>query len=578
MTDEGVPREGDPTRSRSRQSKRHPDTNHGSSDDSESGHHRHHHSHSNSHSHSRPHTREHEHSSHHHHGHHHSSGARSDKQEQRQAPFVVEESPVVSPVPQGMETTTTATTAADVTTPTFSTTNSKSMASVFEPVDVESNHNSYGLFTLPSCCLGDENTSPVKVERRRVWFALALVSGLTVGGLVAYEMIIGAFYLTALWNPIENFSTMDVALCNRDYGWIEDPSLNVGHQIVGIFNQSAIFRFTILENSTSQEWIEDRVADNTFWFALIFPENYSDILLGSYTGYPHIDSNGTYTNPVLEIYDEGKQYTTTLLMRKVETAMFDKINYGAAELLHSGDFGAQDPDAPLGVLVTPVYRTGINLHPVGKYGWYFASYISLVILWISVLLSHNLVYLTFHRKLTESVKMKFWVMAACRFVMYLLSSCSLGLFTAIIISWYDIPITNGFGKLFLLYWLAALAFAGIMCPLFSYMSEGGMIVATMLLILQLATCDGVYARDTLPPFFHGVGPILPFFHCVPIFRYITLGACHNSIGEHVGVLFAWFLGGFAISIPGWYWEIGEKALRMLLPVFIDAFDHFSKAV
>ncbi|KAH3762331.1 DUF3533 domain-containing protein [Pelomyxa schiedti] len=442
-------------------------------------------------------------------------------------------------------------------------------------MEVEHNPRPYGMFTLPSFCAG---TSPKKQEKRSVWFALAVVSISTIASLVSYEMIIGALYLTALWNPIDNFGSMDVALCNRDLGWVENLDLNVGNQVLGIINQSSIFRFTILDSSTSQDWIEDKVADNTYWFALIVPENYSDVLLGSYTGEPPIESNGTYVNPILEIYDEGKQYTTTLLMRRVETAIFDKINYGAAELLHSGKFGTQDPDAPLGVIVTPIYREGINLHPIGKYGWYFASYISLVILWISVLLSHNLVYLTFHRRLTERVKMKFWLMACCRFAMYLISSFALGLFTATIISWYDIPIIHGFGKLFLFYWLAALSFAGIMCPLFSYMSEGGMIIATIFLILQLATCDGVYARDTLPPFFHGVGPILPFFHCVPIFRYLTLGANHYNLGEHIGVLFAWFIGGFLISIPGWYWELGEKMLRMIMPVFIEAFDHFSQSV
>ena len=45
------------------------------------------------------------------------------------------------------------------------------------------------------------------------------------------------------------------------------------------------------------------------------------ISTGSFTGLVQ-SINNTYTNPVLDIYDEGRQYTTTSLMRKAVKILF----------------------------------------------------------------------------------------------------------------------------------------------------------------------------------------------------------------------------------------------------------------
>lgn len=49
--------------------------------------------------------------------------------------------------------------------------------------------------------------------------------------------------------------------------------------------------------------------------------------------------------------------------------IFQEINVDVATVLHSGAFGQESASAPMGVIVSPVYRESINLHPVEKYGW-----------------------------------------------------------------------------------------------------------------------------------------------------------------------------------------------------------------
>ena len=59
-----------------------------------------------------------------------------------------------------------------------------------------------------------------------------------------------------------------------------------------------------------------------------------------------------------------------------------------------------------------------------------------------------------------------------------------------------------------------------------------------------------------------------------IISYYT-GAEHHLLGMHIGVLFAWSAFGFVVSIPGWYWNVGEKVIRSSMPMFFEAFEHMS---
>ena len=64
-----------------------------------------------------------------------------------------------------------------------------------------------------------------KQEEKKVWIWLGILCIVSLVFLCVYLMIIGSFYLTALWNPIRNFKDMHVCLCNHDVGF---AGVNVG--------------------------------------------------------------------------------------------------------------------------------------------------------------------------------------------------------------------------------------------------------------------------------------------------------------------------------------------------------------
>eukprot|EP01105_Mastigella_eilhardi_P002079 TRINITY_DN1250_c0_g1_i3.p1 TRINITY_DN1250_c0_g1~~TRINITY_DN1250_c0_g1_i3.p1 ORF type:complete len:472 (-),score=131.45 TRINITY_DN1250_c0_g1_i3:821-2236(-) len=425
----------------------------------------------------------------------------------------------------------------------------------------------------------EEKAMALTKERVKVGVTMFVVTVINISLIVGYLMAIGSCYLTPFWNPPDRFDTMDAALIVWDRGMnISGQHVNVGETLAEQIYASGVFKFHMLDPSYELDHCKDKVADNTYWFVLAFPSNYTQVLLGSWWGKYFPYPNGTYVNPVLDVFDEGKQYTTTLLVRRGVQAIFDSANFQLATYLRSGILGPSSARTSVGVTVQPLQRQSVNLHPITKYGWYFASYMTFMILWISTLLGTLLFIPTFHMKLTKRVHMPFRYMVLCRMATFMVAEMLLGLFDAVIVRWYDMPMHKNFGTLFVMYWLAGLCFSAFMQPLFAAFGEGASFIATWFLILQLATCDGIYAKDTLPPFFRGVGQLLPFYHCVPLFRNITVDANPNEVGLHVGVLILWTVAGYSLALPLWYYEVAEKNMRLVLPVFLDAFHHMSKVI
>lgn len=78
-------------------------------------------------------------------------------------------------------------------------------------------------------CVSKENDPELVavLVKRKLYVVLGATSVLLMGLLLMYLMILGGFYLTALWDPTHNFPHMKVGVVSYDEG-IPAYGINLG--------------------------------------------------------------------------------------------------------------------------------------------------------------------------------------------------------------------------------------------------------------------------------------------------------------------------------------------------------------
>ena len=388
------------------------------------------------------------------------------------------------------------------------------------------------------------------------------------------------FYFVPLWDPISRLNNLKVKVVVQDTGYSAGPlSVNIGQQFADSMKTTDLtkdlFDWDVITGEEAWNYtlddLYDDVVNEEVWVGLIFPKYYTQTMLGVYTG---LIQTPVYNNPVQFVMDEAKQFTTALVTDTSFNTIFTSFDLKVRQTL--GSYAAvapASPTAPEAVLMTPVYRNITNAHPIANMGEYFSHYISLVVLWVSMIITISLARVTYREVMTDTFKMHVTVAFTARFITAVVSSFLASLFVTVFLSGMDLRMEHGFGHLFAVFWFAALTFSGMIEAVYSYLNIFGFLVLLLLMVLQLVTSDGIYSYRTMVKGFRWVTPVFPFSHAVKLIRFSAFNACKDQLGLHIGVIFIWMIGAWVLAFLGNFFHIGRKLAYKAFPTSVKGFVH-----
>lgn len=388
------------------------------------------------------------------------------------------------------------------------------------------------------------------------------------------------FYFVPLWDPISRLNNLKVRVVVQDTGYSAGPlSVNIGQTFADSMKTTDLtkdlFEWDILTGDEANNYTFDDLYDDVVkekvWVGLIFPKYYTQTMLGTYTG---LIQTPVYNNPVQFVMDEAKQFTTALVTDTSFNTIFTSFDLKVRQTL--GSFAAvapMSPTAPEGVIMSPVYRNITNPHPIDNMGEYFSHYISLVVLWVSMIITISLAHVTYREVMTDTFKMHITVAFAARLLTAIVASFFASLFVTVFLSGMGLHMEHGFGHLFAVFWFASLTFSGMIEAVYSYLNIFGFLVLLLLMVLQLVTSDGIYSYRTMVKGFRWVTPVFPFSHAVKLIRFSAFGACRSQLGLHIGVIFIWMIGAWVLGFIGNYFHIGRKLAYKGFPTSVKGFVH-----
>eukprot|EP00727_Mastigamoeba_balamuthi_P001999 m51a1_g11797 hypothetical protein (486) ;mRNA; r:323601-325380 len=404
-------------------------------------------------------------------------------------------------------------------------------------------------------------------KRKKVWKWSGVIPPVVALASAAVCLLLVFLYAQPLLDPTKRLQSLRVAIEVADAGAAiqTGPQSYINVNIGG----KCIVAQQIGAGSSTKDLFHWLIRDTNATLASLSEE---------------VPKGTSYINPVTLVLNEGKQYTTSVVVKTAVTSIMSQISKAMRVQMYTGvTVGSltvlPSKNATVGMLVDPVYLSVQTDCQLGHYGWYFLAYVSFVCEWIGLLVALNMVFISFHKKMSDSVHLRFWQLAGMRLGTILLSTFTVSLFTAIVVvCGYGHPSHHGFGSVFGTYWLTAMAFAAVMAMLFSWLSDLGLVVAIVVLVFQLVTCDGIYRRETLPAFFRALSEVFPMVHGVGLLRYNAYNVLPGAVGKHVGVLFAWTVGATVVAVLGWFYQSGERLMTRALPMYIEGFYYMSKTL
>ena len=452
----------------------------------------------------------------------------------------------------------------------------------------------------------DDNTSKVPKQHVKRQYALTYVNNPRIIAVfllaVAVPTIYIYLYVGALWNPAGHFHGVQIKIVNLDSGInitaiqtadaLNATGVGVLAQILPLTNIGLFLSHNIVFGATSANLFDWKYYDSTnstyyslsdvqnavsegredAWYVYFIPADYtanflvqginvhtlsqlnSDLITLTINGELPSPLNGSYVNPIYQVWDQGRSYATFAYISSALTPLFSGLNALATNTIYASisgvPFGTEYYKAAF--LLDPVPITSVNVHPIPWYGMNFFSYLAGLVLWIG-----GIVNMTIVVKFTAAVEQNFFRQVRRHlspvFAMMLrvgLVSMMAMLQAACILS--VIPalgggsdVYYGKGKLFLFLWYTALCFNFVLGSLVALLGPDlFQLPSTLWLILQLTTSGGIL-DPVLMNDFYDVGRAFPLFYAVRGNRTILFGSYYH-IEEDTLVLFGWAVGSLIL--------------------------------
>ncbi|KAJ3150628.1 hypothetical protein HDU89_003036 [Geranomyces variabilis] len=227
-------------------------------------------------------------------------------------------------------------------------------------------------------------------------------------------------YLGGIWDPLAHIHNARVGVINADAGFTTlstytpqsqavvnaiTQGVPMGHAFVeSLFGTEALrvrldYQNATDEIGTSHDDAIAAVDRGDFWGVLYVPANFSDNFLSSLNLNTTDGSTVKQTTMGIEyIFDQGRSYTISNFVGQIVTASITALQQGLALKLANGTSSSPALVKPA-FYIQPIYLAQGRRHPVLWFGANLATYISLLVMWLSSMLTVTVITKLFIEKI-----------------------------------------------------------------------------------------------------------------------------------------------------------------------------------
>lgn len=394
--------------------------------------------------------------------------------------------------------------------------------------------------------------------------------------IAVMSIFMSLFYFYPAWDPMNRMQDYKIGIVVADQGLdlttIGGSKTNLGATLANaiITNPTVgpMFHWTVYDSSTTnitdefyQSMVDD-VENDEIWGFLYFPADFTANIIIPCSG------RGTpvtsYNNSVKWVNDETKQYTSGAVIDRVMVSLFASLSASVRKMMLAGVIPCSAVTAPVDLRIDPVVQERVTLHTLPAFGEYLGQYVPFTVIWVCSIFTVALSFVNYRPDVTDKYEKCMLQVIGQRFLFVFVLSFISSLLTTALLFGAGFEAEHGFGTVFCVMWLMCLTFAGMICLVFSYLSNSGIPICVLLLILQLMTSSGLFHRLSLTPGWRWISDVFPFYHGIELIRAASYGLMDRTVGTHIGIAFAWLICTWLIAFVGQYFHIGKKVILRLM--------------
>jgi hypothetical protein len=400
-------------------------------------------------------------------------------------------------------------------------------------------------------------------------------------------------YLSCFWSPTAKLNLVPFAIVNYDIGFdystVGNRSIqqrfttifknaSVGDRLMQVYFNSSMstsLAFEMIPATIELADLNDRLSHGEFWGYLQIPASFSNDLLSNArnpsTLQPLLDANNmtlTYR------YNQARQMTVTGFVTGVVESIVESISADLVDTILKESESL--PNRYQSLLVTPRFLSNpltlktVNTHPIPFLGLNFATYIPLVVLWITGILIGSLFNSQFEilepRLEQKNIIIRVVLMVVgVVLALTLLSSITIYLVLFIMSGFNTTFIADKHSSIELVFylWLMSLSFTSFSTLFASWMGYDIFVsTVSFLLIIQLSTSSAILDPIVMHEFTR-LTFAFPFYYAVQGLRCILLGSqCKNMVLNTV-VPSCWLFGMMGLTGLVMYFKATGKILAKM---------------
>eukprot|EP00727_Mastigamoeba_balamuthi_P009158 m51a1_g4865 hypothetical protein (430) ;mRNA; r:337355-338848 len=372
-------------------------------------------------------------------------------------------------------------------------------------------------------------------------------------------------YIGGLWDPAGRLDNVPVALLNADTPATRPGNVTVdlGKLVVEALGHSAALRWHVLSDHRTLGELRDSVWRNHYFGGLYIPEGFSSSFAKALSG-KGTNRTASYANTMVYVDDLGKQYSTSAAVESVVSSLAQGLALRVAHGMLAGTFGPVAESCPADAWAAPLGLRVASINAGMKTGWFLTQLTSLVFLNVASLICVFAAVSLFHLRMTgpSGVRVSRAYVVAMRFTVLLASvPCDCAAIVAVLRA-LRMPVAHGYGALWATYMLAQLSLgAGVVFPLITCLGLPGRFSSILLLMVQIVSSSGPFDLHTIGEGWGAVGRLLPMYHAVRLLRHVEFDALPEEVGEHVGALLAWVVGGALLTTLGTLMGLWDRNMK-----------------
>jgi uncharacterized phage infection (PIP) family protein YhgE len=373
-----------------------------------------------------------------------------------------------------------------------------------------------------------------------------------------FALCFGALYIGGVWNPGKKLVGLNYVVVNDDKGCYTslcekiglNNTRNVGNYYARLDGTGG--RFTVVKG-TRNDAIE-YVKKFKYWAAFYIPEKFTVDVISNLNV---VNKHGHVDVKVEVILDEARSYNTISLVRKALRRLQNSFHIALVRSFQQ--LGSFNPP----FLINGISYTETSLHTVEKYGQNFASFVTLMLVWISTISASIITHFYFafeiHWLEKKEVHHPYIKIISSK----ILTNCLMVLFTTFIIILIqcicgNLTMEKGYIYYYLFVFYYALCGIAVNCSLIHVLPFiAYYLVAVIFMMLQITTCGGIFDHSVQFGFWK-IGRALPMYYATRQLKNIFWGVGEHTKLANVLIILAWIVVSTIVTIYLYILELKTK--------------------